>query len=163
MAAIRVVIGTYARAVAATGDPDRAVRMLLRLARTEPYRLVGSHDLRLVAMVLFARGDSLGAQQILWSTPALPRGIAIDAIARILLQPSRSPALDAQAYRVFGISPRDPDALRYWMAVFYGSEYFAQAKEMARRLQEVRPGDKESAEVLEKLRTFRAKPFAFAR
>jgi hypothetical protein len=163
MAAIRVVIGTYARAVAATGDPDRAVRMLLRLARTEPYRLVGSHDLRLAAMVLFARGDSLGAQQILWSTPALPRGIAIDAIARILLQPSRSPALDAQAYRVFGISPRDPDALRYWMAVFYGSEYFAQAKEMARRLQEVRPGDKESAEVLEKLRTFRAKPFAFAR
>jgi len=163
MAAIRVVIGTYARAVAATGDPDRAVRMLLRLARTEPYRLVGSHDLRLAAMVLFARGDSLGAQQILWSTPALPRGIAIDAIARILLQPSRSPALDAQAYRVFDISPRDPDALRYWMAVFYGSEYFAQAKEMARRLQEVRPGDKESAEVLEKLRTFRAKPFAFAR
>ncbi|HKO21166.1 MAG TPA: hypothetical protein VJX91_00800, partial [Candidatus Eisenbacteria bacterium] len=163
MAAIRVVIGTYARGVAATGDPDRAVRMLLRLARTEPYRLVGSHDLRLAAMVLFARGDSLGAQQILWSTPALPRGIAIDAIARILLQPSRSPALDAQAYRVFGISPRDPDALRYWMAVFYGSEYFAQAKEMARRLQEVSPGDKESAEVLEKLRTFHAKPFTFAR
>jgi len=163
MPEIRVVIGTYARGVAATGDPDRAVRILLRLANTEPYLLVRSHDQRLAAMVLYARGDSTGAEQLLRSVPPLPRGIAIDAIARVIAQPSRSPALDAQAYRVFGISPRDPDALRYWMAVFYGSEYFAQAKEMARRLQEVRPGDKESAEVLEKLRTFRAKPFAFAR
>jgi len=147
------VIGTYARGVAATGDPDRAVRLLLRLANTEPYLLVRSHDQRLAAMVLFARGDSTGAQQLLRSAPPLPRGIAIDAIARVIAQPSRSPALDAQAYRVFGISPRDPDALRYWMAVFYGSEYFTQAKEMARRLQEVKPGDKESAEVLLKLKT----------
>jgi hypothetical protein len=157
MPEIRVVIGTYARGVAATGDPDRAVRILLRLANTEPHLLVRSHDLRLAAMVLYARGDSTGAERILRSAPPLPRGIAIDAIARVIAQPSRSPALDAQAYRVFGISPRDPEALRYWMAMFYGSEYFAQAKEMARRLQEVKPGDRESAEVLAKLETRRVK------
>jgi len=46
------------------------------------------------------------------------------------------------------------------MAVFYGSEYFTQAKEMARRLQEVKPGDRESAEVLAKLRTLQTVPFA---
>ncbi|HET9940844.1 MAG TPA: hypothetical protein VFR25_07060 [Candidatus Eisenbacteria bacterium] len=160
MPEIRIVIGTYARGVAATGDPDRAVRILLRLANTEPYLLVRAHDQRLAAMVLYARGDSTGAEQILRSVPPLPRGIAIDAIARVLAQPSRSPTLDAQAYRVFGISPRDPDALRYWMAMFYGAEYFAQAKEMARRLQEVKPGDKESAEVLAKLQTFPTNPFA---
>lgn len=157
MAEIQTVIGTYARGVAATGEPDRAVRILLRLAQTAPYVLIRSYDQRLAAMVLFDRGDSTGAEQILKSAVPLPRGIAIDAIARVIAQPTRSPSLDAQAYRVFGISPRDPEALRYWMAMFYGSEYYAQAKEMALRLQAVKPG-KESADVLAKLRNLPAKP-----
>ena len=41
--------------------------------------------------------------------------------------------------------------------MFYGSEYYAQAKEMALRLQAVKPG-KESADVLAKLRNLPAKP-----
>ena len=52
------------------------------------------------------------------------------------------------------------DRARTLMATFYGSEYYAEAKEMARRLQEVKPGDKESAEVLAKLQTYPADPFA---
>jgi hypothetical protein len=158
MAEIQTVIGTYARGLAATGEPDRAVRILLRLAQVAPYLLIRSYDQRLAAMVLFDRGDSTGAERILKSAVPLPRGIAIDAIARVIAQPTRSPALDDQAYRVFGISRRDPDALRYWMAMFVGSEYYAQAKDMALRLQEVKPGDKESAEVLAKLRNLPTKP-----
>ena len=65
MAEVQTVIGTYARGVAATGEPDRAVRILLRLAQTAPYLLIRSYDQRLAAMVLFDRGDSTGAEQIL--------------------------------------------------------------------------------------------------
>jgi hypothetical protein len=158
MAEVQLVVGTYARGVAATGEPDRAVRILQRLAQTAPYLLIRSYDQRLAAMVLFDRGDSTGAEQILGSALPLPRGIAMDAIARVIAQPTRSPSLDGQAYRAFGISPRDPAALRYWMAMFFGSEYYAQAKEMALRLQAVKPGDKESAGVIAKLRNLPAKP-----
>jgi hypothetical protein len=159
-AEIKTAIRTYSRGVAATGEPDRALRILFHLARTEPDTLASRYDRKLAAMVLFARGDSVDAKWLLAATPPLPRGMSIDAIARIVAQPTRSPALDAQVYRAFDVSPRDPDALRYWMATFYGSEYYAEAKEMARRLQEVKPGDKESAEVLAKLQTYPADPFA---
>ena len=159
-AEIKTVIRTYSRGVAATGEPDRALRLLFHLARTEPDTLASRYDRKLAAMVLFAQGDSVDAKWLLAATPALPRGISIDAIARIVAQPTRSPALDAEVYRAFDVSPRDPDALRYWMATFYGSEYYAEAKDMARRLQEVKPGDKESAEVLAKLKTLPTNPFA---
>lgn len=158
-AEVKTVIRTYARGVAATGEPDRALRLLYRLARTEPDTLASRYDRRLAAMVLFAQGDTVAAKWLLAATPPLPRGVSIDAIARILAQPTRSQALDAQVYRAFDVSPRDPDALRYWMAMFYGSEYYAQARDMARRLQEVKPGDRQSAEVLENLRHYTAPPF----
>ena len=154
---VRMVIGTYARGLAATGEPDRAVAMLERIARAEADRLTASYDLRLAAMVEFARRDTVRAESLLAAAAPLPRGFALDGVARVLAQPTRSPMLDEQAYRAFGIPPGDPEGLRYWMAMFYGSEYFAQAREMALRLQEIAPGDRESAEVLMKLARFPAK------
>ena len=151
VAEVRMVIGTYARGVAATGEPIRALRILDRLARTEPEALARSYDLRLAAMILLAQHDEPGAERVLAAAPPFPRDVALDATARVLAQPTRWAAFDSCAYRAFGTSPRDPEALRYWMAMFYGSGYLTQARATARRLQEVAPGDVESGAVLKKL------------
>jgi hypothetical protein len=151
VAEVRMVIGTYARGVAAAGEPVRALRILDRLARTEPEALARSYDLRLAAMILLAQHDEPGAERVLAAAPPWPRDVALDATARVLAQPTRWAALDSCAYRAFGTSPRDPDALRYWMAMFYGSGYLKQARATALRLQEIAPGDPESGAVLKKL------------
>ncbi|HET9252541.1 MAG TPA: hypothetical protein VFP58_10540 [Candidatus Eisenbacteria bacterium] len=146
---VRMVIRTYARGLAASGEAERSARILGTLAERE-IPLVRSQDLRLAAMALAHAGEGERAERLVVDARPMPREQALDAIARVLAQPTRLPELDSTAYWAFGISPDDADALRTWMAMFYGSELYAQALHMAERLQRIRPGDSESAEVARK-------------
>jgi hypothetical protein len=150
----RAVLRTYARGLAASGEEERSVQLLTALSRSDPAP-TRSYDLRLAAMSLIAKGNRPGAERLLASAPAISRDYSLDAIAKVLGQPTNRPALDSTAYWAFGISPSDPEALRYWMAMFYGSRYYAQALHFARRLQEVVPGDRESAAIVRELQSRR--------
>ena len=92
------------------------------------------------------------AESLLAEAPPIPRDVAIEAIARVLSQPTRRPELDSLAYWAFGVPADDPEALRTWMAMFYGSEFYAQALHMAERLHAVLPDDSESVEIARQAR-----------
>jgi len=147
---VRAVIRTYARGLAASGERERSVIVLEQLAQGDPSPL-RSYDLRLAAMARYAGGERAEAERLRAAAPAIPRDYALDAIAKVMAEPTRNAALDSSAYWAFGISPKDPDALRYWMAMFFGSEYYPQAIDFARRLQAAVPGDPESAAILRRL------------
>ena len=147
-----MVLRTYARGLAASGEPGRAARILQTLALRDRREPIRSQDLRLAAMALHAGGEQARAESLLAAAPSIRREFALSGIARILSQPSRQPDVDTLAYWAFGISPDDPDALRYWMVMFYGSEFYLQAQQMAERLQAARPGDPEAGEVASKAR-----------
>ena len=103
-------------------------------------------------MALRAGGEDARADSLLATAPPITRDAARNGIARILAQPTRRPDLDSLAYWAFAVSPDDPEALRHWMAMFYGSEFYAQALHMAERLRTVRPGDPEAEEIARKSR-----------
>ena len=148
---------TYARGLAASGESARAVRILERLAAGDegPAR---SYDLRLAAMALLAEGDSSGAARILARATPIPREFALNSVARVMAEPTGRADLDSRAFPAFGVSPSDPEALRSLMETFYASQFIPQAVQLARRLQEVAPGDSESAEILTRLGAKRTRP-----
>lgn len=148
---LRMVVRTYARGLAATGEHERAAGILELLARRDG-PLLRSQDLRLAAMALRVGGAHARAESLLAEAPPIPRDVAIDAIARVLSQPTRRPEMDSLAYWAFGVPADDPEALRTWMAMFYGSEFYAQALHMAERLHAVLPDDSESEEVARQAR-----------
>ena len=69
-----------------------------------------------------------------------------------MAEPTGRTGLDSCAYAAFGLSSSDPETLRYLMDLFYASLFVPQAVQLARRLQEVAPGDSESAAILGELR-----------
>jgi hypothetical protein len=147
---LRMVLRTYARGVAASGETERAARLLQNLAERERAEELRSQDLRLAAMALRAGGAETRADRLLAAAPPITRDFARNGVARILAQPTGWPDLDSLAYWAFDVSPDDPEALRYWMAMFYGSELYAQALHMAERLRTARPGDPEAEEIARK-------------
>ena len=147
---LRAPIRTYARGLAASGETDRSVEILERLAESDPAP-TKSYDLRLAAMARFAAGERAPAESLRLAAPPISRDYALDAIAKVKAEPTRRADLDSTAYWAFEISPNDTDAVRYWMAMFFGSQYYPQAIDFARRLQALSPGDPESATILRKL------------
>jgi len=147
---VRAVTRTYARGLAATGETGRSVRILSRLAATEDPSS-RSYDLRIAAMGLLADGDVAGAKQLLGEAPALPPDVRLYGLSKVMAEPTARASLDSCAYVAFGISARDPDALRELMELFYGSLFVPQAVHFARRLLEVAPGDSESAAIVKEL------------
>jgi hypothetical protein len=148
---LRMVVRSYARGLAASGEPERAAHILQALADRDRSH-VRSQDLRLAAMALRAGGAHARAESLLAAAPPIPRDFALDGIASVLLQPTRRPDQDSLAYWAFGIPPEDSEALRYWMAMFFGSEYYVQALHMAERLRVIRPVDPEREEIARKAR-----------
>ncbi len=144
---MNAITRTYARGLTASGEPDRATRILSRLAaHDEP--MLRSYDQRLSAMAALMKGDRTRAAGILADAPVIPREFALYAVSKILAEPTMRADLDGRAYEAFGLSSSDPEALRYLMRVFYGSLFVPQTVRLARRLQEVAPGDSESAAIL---------------
>lgn len=140
-------MSTYARGVAASGDPDRAVRILVQLSMFDQDYL-RSYDLRLAAMVALWAGRSSDVAWLMAEAEPLPREPALDLMARVFGAPTARAELDSCAFRAFGISPEDPDALRHLMKLYQEMGYSAQAEHFARRLERVLPGDRGAARVL---------------
>jgi len=140
-------VNEYARAIAAGGDTDRAVRIMEGLTRIEPAEL-GDYNRRLIASMLLAAGRRKEADSTLAGTPPFPRNVALALVFGLMADPSPSEQLDDAAFEAFGLSARDPEILRTLMLGFERNGSLAQAAWFARRVRQLSPGDSSSAEVL---------------
>ena len=143
-------INTYARAVAASGDPAHAIRLLEHLAEQDQgdYR---SHDLRLAASIALAHGRRAEAESLRAQAEPLDREAALGLMGRVFGNPSRSPAQDSCAYWAFEISPDDEGAIRHYLSVFRELGNPLQIEHFAKRLLVIAPGDREALEALRSL------------
>ena len=143
-------IGSYARAVAASGDTDRAVEILRGLSRLESEEsgdLVARND-RIIASMLRVAGRGREADSILAVTQAFPEDVSRGVVVRILANPSPSEKLDLAAFEAFGLSASDPGTMRLVVRDLWNGGAGAQAAWFARKLEEVAPDDPEAASIL---------------
>jgi hypothetical protein len=143
-------ITTYARAVAASGDPSHAIRILEHLAELDKgdYR---SHDLRLAASVALAYGHRAEAESLRAQAEPLDREAALGLMGRVFGNPSRSAAQDSCAYWAYEISPGDEGAIRHYLSVFRELGNPLQIEHFAKRLLVIAPGDRDALEALRSL------------
>lgn len=144
-------IVNYARAVAAAGDTDRAVRITLSLVEGESGPN-SEYAHRLAAMFLLASGRREEARRILDSAAPLTRENALGAVQLLLAEPSASERLDNSAFEAFGLSASDPEALRWIMRAFADAGSYPQAAWYAQRLLQLVPGDAGGTRVLQEAR-----------
>ena len=140
-------LNNYARAVAAGGDPDRAIRILEGLASIEPGDLA-AYDRHITAMILIAYDRGREADSILATTPPFGKADALVLVKRLLGEASTSERLDDAAFKTFGLSNTDPETIRWMMREFQKDGSVGQAAWLALKLQKLVPGDSESGEVL---------------
>jgi hypothetical protein len=148
----------YARALAASGEIDRAVGILRRLAEIEQQDQERAYDLRLAAMVLLAAGRQVEADSTLGAAAPFPREVALEIVKKLFTEATRSARLDSLAFPAFGLSAEDPEALRYLMRRFRQEGDIPRSLDFARRLRGVRPGDTEAEALLRDFRDRRRAP-----
>jgi len=137
----------YARAVAAGGDTDRAIRILRGLNRIEPAELGVFND-RMIASILLAAGRRGEADSIMAATAPFPPEVALQLVQGLLAEASTSEKLDDALFPAFGLSGADPRTIRSIMLGFERSGAMEQAAWFAQRLERLMPGDSGGAEVL---------------
>ncbi len=140
-------LNNYARAVAAGGEADRAVRILEGLARLEP-GASAAYDHRMIASIFLAAGRQSEADSLMAITPSFPRGDALTIMKRLLGEATPNERLDNAAFAAFGLSASDPETIRWLMREFRKDGSLAQAAWYAQKLQELAPGDAESSSLL---------------
>ncbi len=140
----------YARTLAASGNTDRAIRILESLNEIEGGDLI-SYNRRLAASMLLAAGRDREADSILASTPSFPRETALRLVLRLVADPSPSERLDRAAFPALGLSDKDPETIRWIMRELSREGSWNQAGWFALQLNRIRPGDPESAAVLERV------------
>jgi hypothetical protein len=136
----------YARGLAATGNADFAVKILLGM----PHRDLISRDFdrRVAAMFLLTEGDSVRARQILTPLPPLDREAALGVVKAFCSTPDRRQARDDAVMEAFGISRDDPESIRALMTSCNRPGAYAVAMRFAHRLLEMRPGDAGALQVI---------------
>ena len=72
-------------------------------------------------------------------------------MGRVFGDPTENAMLDSCAYWAFGISPEDPEAMRYYLSVFRELGNPRQIEHFTRRLERLRPGDPDVADALRSL------------
>jgi hypothetical protein len=147
LAEIHRPVINYARAVAAGGDTDRAIRILEGLNRIEPAELDVFNN-RMMASMLLAAGRRGEADSILAKTAPFPKDVAVALVQGLLAEASPSEQLDNAAFEAFGLSGVDPPTLRSIVLGLQRNGSMAQAAWFALKLKQLAPGDGESAEVL---------------
>lgn len=157
LAEIDPPLNTYARAVAAGGDTDRAVRVMNGLSGIESGDLIAYNN-RLSASFLLAAGRQRQADSILSSTAPFPQNVARTLVLRLLADASKSEPLDTAAFEAFGLSSTDPETIRWIMLELQKSGSMAQAAWFAEKLGRLAPGDAQSAEVLRRAAAMGVKP-----
>ena len=140
-------VNDYARAVAAGGETDRAIRIMESLNATEPEEL-GLYNHRMIASMLLAAGRRQIADSIMAATPPYPKDVAFSIVLGLLAEPSPSEELDNAAFEAFGLSGTDPDVLRSIMVAFERKGSMEQAAWYALKLVRIVPGDGQSIELL---------------
>jgi hypothetical protein len=144
---IGLPIVNYARAVAAGGDYNRAVRMVQSLAQAES-GANREYVERVSAMILLAAGRRDEARTILNALPTLSEEDALWSVKPLLTETSSSEKLDEAAFEAFGLSSDDPETLRWVMRRFQKEGALAQAAWYAERLLRLLPGDQEGNDVI---------------
>ncbi len=147
LAEINRPLNNYARAVAAGGDPDRAIRILVGLAGIEP-GAPAAYDHRVMASMFLAAGRRREADSVMATTPSFSRQDALRIVKGLLGEASTSERLDAAAFEAFGLSDEDPETIRWMMREFQKDGSTGQAAWLALKLQKLTPGDAESGEVI---------------
>lgn len=141
-------IMTYARARAASGDIDAAVRIATTLAEADTNASDRAYYRRMSASFLFSAGRDGEADSVLAHAPAFPRVLSLGFVKRLLAEPSLDEQVDVSAFRAFGLSYDDADQVRWIMREFVRTGSMPQAAWMARRFLELRPRDAEGTSVI---------------
>lgn len=139
-------VRAYAMGLAGSGNTDAAVNLLLHMP--ELNRGLEIVHRRMAAMFLFAEERDREGEAILHVTYELPRGLALEDLKAVLAEQPPGRIYDEYALRAFGISQGDTDASRSLMRWFAGMKYAEVALRFAQRLDQLRPGDAEAAEVI---------------
>jgi len=147
MQEITTPVAAFARGAAASGDPDRAIKIFRKLGALSPESMHPYYQ-RLIAMVLLSAGRKAEAEQILRTTPLYSREISMKMAMKLLREPTGRAAVDSSFFTAFGLSMQDPTVVREIMHRLEADGQFEQATHFARRLQVLVPGDAESAALL---------------
>jgi hypothetical protein len=150
----------YARSVAATGDVERALRILASFERVLTPELRPYNE-RTMAMILLGAGRPAEARAILDAVPPVPRQEALYFVKRLLAEATASADLDERAFEAFGLEGRDPDTIRWLVREYRGDGLPALAAWYASRLDRLVPGDPEAAAALEAARREGVAPARF--
>jgi hypothetical protein len=137
----------YARAVAAGGESDRAIRILESLGRAGPMES-RVYSERLIVAILLATGRRGDAERILKASRGITRNQALVLVERLMAEATESERLDEASFEAFGLSGTDPETIRWMMRDFRREGLAAQADQFAKRLVRLAPGDAEAAGTL---------------
>jgi len=140
-------VRNYARAVAAGGETDRAIRILESIGRAGPPE-ARIYSERLIASILLAAGRRDDAERILSTSLEISRDDALALVHRLLSEATESERLDEASFEAFGLSAADPEAIRWIMRTFQKDGLTGQAAWYAGRLERLRPGDRQATGVL---------------
>ena len=138
----------FAQGLAASGETDRGVRILLAMRESDPWYT--AYDRRLAAALLLADGRHGEALAILRDTQSFDREDAIEAASELLSNPPRRD-LDGAVVSAMGLSPEDPETSRAMMRWFALNRYPDATIRFARRLLHSKPDDAEAAAVIRTL------------
>lgn len=140
----------YARGLAASGDLDRAVRMLLLMP--EPNQVSWTLDRRMAAMLLIAGGRERAATDLLSALPPFQPDTALDLVAALLADTPPHVDWDRAALRAFGLEPNDPAPWRSLMRKYVVLDRLPEAAHFASELLQLDPADSEATRVVERSR-----------
>jgi hypothetical protein len=157
LAEIDPPLNNYARAIAADGDTDRAIRIMNGLSGIESGDLIAYNN-RLIASFLLAAGRRREADSILATSEPFPKDVARTVVHRLLAEASKSEPLDNATFEAFGLSSTDPETIRWIMLELQKEGSMAQAAWFAQKLGRLAPGDAQSAEVLRRAAAMGVRP-----
>jgi len=150
-------VTNYARAVAAAGNVDRAVRILENLNRIESGDFI-AYNRHLIASMLLAAGRRAEAESLLEATAPFPRNVALTLVAQLQADASPSNQLDEAAFEAFGLSSADAETIRWVMRDLQRRGSPTQAAWFALKLKQIAPGDSGAEEVLRQVAQVGARP-----
>jgi hypothetical protein len=142
-------VRSFALGLAATGETDGAVNVLLDLPA--PDDLVAAVNRRLAAALLLADGRTEDAARLTRTTPAIGADDAIEVAHAVLASPARRD-IDAAVLLALGVAPADTAVVRGVMRKLAMSGHWGATSRFARRLLEAKPGDWEAQALLRWLR-----------
>lgn len=139
----------YARGLAASGETDRGLKILLYMRGRDYADIV--LDRRYAAMLLFHEGRDREAEEMLKHVPPVTRANALDIVAATLANPGGPHPWDDDALRAFGLEVNDPSVWRDLMRRSDDPIRVRDAIRFAERLLRLEPGDPDAVSTVRRL------------